>query len=39
MWTFDLIELDGDDLRLDPLETRKATLATLLYESSAGAAP
>ena len=24
MWAFDLIELDGDDLRLDPLEMRKA---------------
>ena len=25
MWAFDLIELDGDDLRFDPLETRKST--------------
>ena len=24
-WAFDLMELDGDDLRLDPLEVRKAT--------------
>jgi bifunctional non-homologous end joining protein LigD len=23
MWAFDLIELDGDDLRLDPLEVRQ----------------
>jgi ATP-dependent DNA ligase len=27
MWAFDLIELDGDDLRLEPLGARKATLA------------
>jgi len=36
MWAFDLIELDGDDLRLDPLETRKCTLATLLLRAGAG---
>jgi hypothetical protein len=30
MWAFDLIELDGDDLRLDPLEARKDALATLV---------
>jgi bifunctional non-homologous end joining protein LigD len=34
MWAFDLIELDGDDLRLDPLEMRKATLATLLARAA-----
>ena len=28
MWAFDLIEFDGDDLRLDPLYARKDTLAT-----------
>ena len=28
LYAFDLIELDGDDLRCDPLATRKATLAT-----------
>ena len=27
MWAFDLIEIDGDDLRLEPLGARKATLA------------
>jgi ATP-dependent DNA ligase len=27
---FDLLELDGQDLRREPLETRKATLASLL---------
>jgi bifunctional non-homologous end joining protein LigD len=36
MWAFDLIELDGDDLRLDPLEMRKATLATLLARAAPG---
>jgi len=32
---FDLIELDGDDLRALPIETRKATLASLLRKSVA----
>jgi ATP-dependent DNA ligase len=27
---FDLIELNGDDLRRDPLEVRKATLASIV---------
>jgi ATP-dependent DNA ligase len=27
MWAFELIELNGDDLRRDPLNVRKATLA------------
>jgi ATP-dependent DNA ligase len=36
MWAFDLIELDGDDLRLDPLEVRKATLATIIAKTAAG---
>jgi ATP-dependent DNA ligase len=26
MWAFDLIELNGDDVRRDPLAVRKATL-------------
>ena len=30
LYAFDLIELNGDDLRRDPLEVRKATLASLL---------
>src|SRR5262245_46604290 len=30
MWAFDLIELDGDDIRLDPLEVRKSTLAMVI---------
>jgi ATP-dependent DNA ligase len=32
MWAFDLIELDGDDLRLEPLGARKATLARCSQE-------
>src|ERR1044072_8626088 len=32
---FDLIEFDGDDLRREPLDVRKATLSSLLR----GAAP
>jgi bifunctional non-homologous end joining protein LigD len=30
LYAFDLLELDGDDLRRDPLAVRKATLASLL---------
>jgi bifunctional non-homologous end joining protein LigD len=30
LYAFDLLELDGEDLRHEPLETRKATLASLL---------
>jgi len=30
LYAFDLIELNGDDLRRDPLEVRKATLASVL---------
>jgi bifunctional non-homologous end joining protein LigD len=30
LYAFDLIELNGDDLRRDPLEVRKATLANIL---------
>jgi bifunctional non-homologous end joining protein LigD len=33
---FDLIELNGDDLRRDPLDVRKATLASLLARVAAG---
>ena len=33
---FDLLELDGKDLRREPIETRKATLASLLRGSRAG---
>jgi bifunctional non-homologous end joining protein LigD len=33
---FDLIELDGDDLRREPLELRKATLASVLAKAASG---
>jgi len=33
---FDLLELNGTDLRREPLETRKATLASLLRGSHKG---
>src|SRR5262249_1140336 len=33
---FDLIELNGDDLRRDPLEVRKATLASIVAKASPG---
>jgi bifunctional non-homologous end joining protein LigD len=36
LYAFDLIELNGDDLRRDPLEVRKATLASILAKASAG---
>ena len=35
---FDLIELDGKDLRLSPIEDRKRTLAELLRKKSDGIA-
>jgi bifunctional non-homologous end joining protein LigD len=36
MWAFDLIELDGDDLRLDPLHIRKDTLGTVVMRAGPG---
>jgi bifunctional non-homologous end joining protein LigD len=36
IWGFDLIELDGADLRRDPLAVRKATLASLLARAARG---
>jgi bifunctional non-homologous end joining protein LigD len=36
LYAFDLLELDGVDLRHEPLETRKATLASVLRGSGAG---
>ncbi len=36
MWAFDLIEMDGDDLRREPLEKRKETLARVLARANAG---
>jgi bifunctional non-homologous end joining protein LigD len=36
LYAFDLIELNGDDLRRDPLEVRKVTLTSVLAKASAG---
>jgi ATP-dependent DNA ligase len=36
LYAFDLIELNGDDLRRDPLEVRKATLASILAKARPG---
>jgi bifunctional non-homologous end joining protein LigD len=36
LYAFDLLELDGTDLRLEPIETRKATLASILRKSRPG---
>jgi bifunctional non-homologous end joining protein LigD len=36
LYAFDLIELNGDDLRRDPLEVRKATLASVLAKAAPG---
>ena len=34
LYAFDLIELNGDDMRRDPLEVRKATLASIVAKAS-----
>src|SRR5262249_60078031 len=36
LYAFDLIELNGDDLRPDPLEGRKATLKMILAKAEVG---
>jgi bifunctional non-homologous end joining protein LigD len=36
LYAFDLIELNGDDLRRDPLEGRKATLEMILAKADSG---
>jgi bifunctional non-homologous end joining protein LigD len=36
LYAFDLIELNGDDLRREPLEVRKATLTSLLTKARTG---
>jgi bifunctional non-homologous end joining protein LigD len=36
LYAFDLIELNGDDLRRDPLERRRATLAVMLAKAGHG---
>ena len=36
LYAFDLIELNGDDMRRDPLEVRKATLRSMLAKAGHG---
>jgi bifunctional non-homologous end joining protein LigD len=36
MYAFDLLALDGNDLRRDPLEVRKVTLASVLAKAAPG---
>jgi bifunctional non-homologous end joining protein LigD len=36
LYAFDLLELNGDDLRREPIEVRKATLASILRTSRPG---
>ena len=36
LYAFDLLELDGQDLRREPLEVRKATLASILRDCRPG---
>jgi bifunctional non-homologous end joining protein LigD len=36
LYAFDLIELNGDDLRRDPLRVRKATLTSVVAKAVAG---
>jgi bifunctional non-homologous end joining protein LigD len=36
LFAFDLLELDGLDMRREPIETRKATLASILRKSLPG---
>ena len=36
LYAFDLLELDGADMRREPIEVRKATLASILRKSRAG---
>jgi ATP-dependent DNA ligase len=36
LYAFDLLELDGTDLRREPIEVRKATLASILHKSRPG---
>src|SRR5262245_14881517 len=38
LYAFDLMELNGDDLRREPLEVRKATLASMLRRAMSGLA-
>ena len=39
LYAFDLIELNGDDLRREPLEVRKATLVSVLAKTASRLRP
>ena len=39
LYAFDLLELDGTDMRREPIEVRKATLASILRKSRPWRAP
>ena len=39
LYAFDLLELDGTDMRREPIDLRKATLASILRKSRPGRAP
>ena len=39
LYAFDLLELDGTDMRREPIEVRKATLASILRKSRHGVRP
>ena len=39
LYAFDLLELDGTDMRREPIEVRKATLASILRKSRPGVVP
>jgi bifunctional non-homologous end joining protein LigD len=36
IYVFDLLELDGSDMRREPIEVRKATLASILRKARHG---
>ena len=36
LYAFDLLELDGENLRREPWETRRATLASLMHHAVDG---
>ncbi len=36
LYVFDLLELDGNDMRREPIEVRKATLASILRKTRSG---
>src|SRR4051794_11985602 len=38
LYAFDLIELDGEDLRREPLEVRKATIASVIARAASAVA-